>query len=312
MTRQERAQLAAELKFLQERLAGCPESAQITRKSTLSRIQVIEEKLAQEPAEPSEPAVVRITFNGRPVIGSHGIFAEFGMKAVTHFSDAVAAVAASLSAPLASTGPIPDREQHQLLITSVAHGSFGFELEAYRNGTDGLPQSEAQGTMALALERTQNLLQSTVGTDDQLADSAAETDPRALAKVRAFLQTLADNEAICAIQAGDRGFGFTDVGQVRNSLARLGGDNLREEERILEGEFQGVLPKGRTFEFRLATGDDVIRGKLGPAIWDPDALNSRLHLPARIRVLSTRVGDGRPRYVLLSPPEWLDPPLFPG
>ena len=43
-----------------------------------------------------------LTFNGLPVIGSHGIFADFGMKAVSSFTDAVATVAASLSAPLAA------------------------------------------------------------------------------------------------------------------------------------------------------------------------------------------------------------------
>ncbi|PKN16834.1 MAG: hypothetical protein CVU65_18835 [Deltaproteobacteria bacterium HGW-Deltaproteobacteria-22] len=308
MTRQDRLQLIAELSFLQERLGELPEAARITRMSTLSRIRAIEEQLAQEPANLSEPAIVRITFNGRPVIGSHGIFAEFGMKAVTHFSDTVAAVAASMSAPLAATGPIPDREQHQLLITSIAQGSFGFELEEYRDEpNDQLP--EGASPMALALERTQNLLQSTVGTDDQLADSAAETDPRALARLRAFLQTLADNEAVCTIQYQDRGFRFTDVGQVRNSLARLSRDNLHEDERTLDGEFQGVLPKGRTFEFRLTPEDEVIRGKIGPAIPDPDALNARLHQPARIKVMLTRVGDGRPRFTLLETPEWVDPPV---
>jgi len=305
---QDRTQLLAELAFLKERLAELPESARITRMSALSRIRVVEERLDQDPVHAREPVSVRITFNGRPVIGSHGIFVEFGMKAVNCFADAVAAAAASLSTPLAATGPIPDREQHQLLITSIAQGSFGFELEEHQEGLDPQYRGEEASPMALALERTQNLLQSTIGTDDQLADSTAETDPRALAKVRAFLQTLADNDAVCTIQYLDRGFRFTDVGQVRNSIARLSLDNLHEDERTLEGEFQGVLPKSRTFEFKLASEDEVIRGRIGPAIPDPDALNACLHRSARIKVLATRVGDGRPRFVLLEAPEWKAPP----
>lgn len=299
MNQQDHLQLLAERKFLQLRLVELPVSARIMRISTESRLSAIEGRLAQEAVDESEPARVRLTFNGRPVIGSHGIFAEFGLKAVSNFTEAVAAVAASLSTPLAATGPIPNREQYQMLITSTALGSFGFELEEYRVGK--LPAEDAS-LVALALEHTQNLLQGTVGTDDQLADSAADTDPRALDKVRAFLQTLADYEATCTVLYRDIGFRFTDVGQVRNSLARLSQDNLREVEQYLNGEFQGVLPKGRTFEFKLADDGAVVRGKLGSAIQNADQLNARLHEAVRIKVMATRVGIGRPRYVLMEMP----------
>jgi len=301
MNPQDRLHLLAERKFLKERLAEFPDSARIMRISTESRLRAIEKCLEQEPVDEQEPARVRLTFNGRPVIGSHGIFAEFGMKAVSSFTDAVAAVAASLISPLAAMGPIPNREQHQLLITRTALGSFGFELEEYRVGQLLL---EEASPVAQALERTQNLLQGIVGTDDQLADSAADTDPRALDKVRGFLQTLVDYEAICTMQYRDRSFGFTDVGQVRNGLARLGQDNLREDEQVFDGEFQGVLPKGRTFEFKLAEQDEVLRGKVGPIIRNADDLNTRLHQPAKIKLMVTRVGNGRPRYVLVEAPQW--------
>lgn len=122
--------------------------------------------------------------------------------------------------------------------------------------------------MAQALEQTQNLLRGTLGTDEELAESASDTDPRALDKVRAFLQTLVENEAICTLQYGEHSVCFTDVGQVRNSLARLDRDNLLEKESTLDGEFQGYLPKGRTFEFALAGSDEIIRGKVAPSAQD--------------------------------------------
>jgi hypothetical protein len=131
MNLQDRLHLLAEQKFLRERLVGLPKSATIMRISTESRLRSIEGKLTQSPLDDREPARVRLTFNGRTVIGSHGIFAEFGMKAVSHFTEAVAAVAASLITPLAEMGPIPNREQYQLLITNTALGSFGFESEEY-------------------------------------------------------------------------------------------------------------------------------------------------------------------------------------
>jgi hypothetical protein len=196
-------------------------------------------------------------------------------------------------------GPIPNRDQHQLIITSTALGSFGFELEEHRSGQLRLGDASA---VAQALERTQSLLRGTLGTDDELADSAAEADRRALDKVRAFLATLADNEAVCTVQFGDTTVSFRDVGQVRASIERLSQENLREAQEELHGELQGVLPRARAFEFKLADTSQVIRGKISPTVADPDALNRALHQRVRIKVMVTRVGTGRPRYLLLEPP----------
>jgi hypothetical protein len=299
MTIQDRLQLMADRKFLQERLAAVPDHAQMMRISTEARLQTIEEELQRCAVD--APARVRLTFNGRPIIGSHGIFAEFGMKAVTSFTEAVSAIAASLSAPLAAMGPIPNREQHQLLITNTALGSFGFELEEHCDGAHVL---QAASPVARALEGFQALLEGTLGTDDQLADSVAETDPRAMEKVRAFIQVLSENDAFCSLQCRERTFRFTDTGQVRLSLARLSYDNLHEEEKTLEGGFLGILPKAKTFEFELTDQSEVIRGKLGPAIQDPDAINKRLYQKTKIKVMVTVVGKGRPRYLLLDGPQW--------
>lgn len=302
MNRQDYVHLLGEHSALQRMIAETPEDEALDRGSLMARLEDVDYQLAQVQIDEREPVRARLTFNGRPVVGSHGIFAEFGAKAVNTFAEAVAAIAASLTAPLAAMGPIPNREQSQLLITNTAVGSFGFELEAHRLGE--LPFEE-QTIVEQALERTRNLLQGMVNPDDELlADSAAELDQRALDKVRAFVNTLAENEAVCALQFRDTTFRFVDVAQIRTSLTRISRDNLREEERFLDGEFQGVLPKRRTFEFKLGERDEVVTGKIGPAISDPDELNMHLHQAIRIRVMMTRVGDGRPRYVLLEAPEW--------
>ena len=261
MNRQEYVLLQSEVKFLQERLATLPESAMITRMSTNSRMLMIQKQLAEAQVPVREPAKARLTFRGRPVVASHGIFAEFGANAINKFSDAVATIAASLGSPLAASGPIPNREQNQMLITGTAIGSFGFELEEYQSGQ--LPLMEGATTLELALDQTQTLLRGTLGSDDDLADSVAGTDPRALGALRTFLDTLAASEATCSIEYRDSIVRFSDVGQVRRSLERLSQDNLREEEQWLEGEFQGVLPKSRSFEFRLIETQEIIKGKVG-------------------------------------------------
>lgn len=301
MNNEDRQHLLAERTFLQRLLAKTPATARLTRMSDEARLRKVEAQLAALPADERTPARARLTFDGVPVIRSHGIFADFGMKAVSSFTEAVASVAASLSAPLAAMGPIPNRDQNQLLITSTAVGSFGFELEEYR--AEQLALEEAS-PVATALERTQALLQSTLGNDDDLADIASETDPRALDKVRTFLKVLADNSAVCALQYGGSGVRFTDVGQVSRSLARLAADNLHESEEQLRGEFVGVLPNSRSFEFRLASNGQIIRGKVSPRVQNVDAINDHLHSAVQIDVTRTQVGNGRPRYLLTQMPQW--------
>ncbi len=301
MNNEDRQHLLAERTFLQRLLAKTPATARLTRMSDEARLRKVEAQLAALPADERTPARARLTFDGVPVIRSHGIFADFGMKAVSSFTEAVASVAASLSAPLAAMGPIPNRDQNQLLITSTAVGSFGFELEEYRAEQLAL---EEVSPVATALERTQALLQSTLGNDDELADIASETDPRALDKVRTFLKVLADNSAVCALQYGGSGVRFTDVGQVSRSLARLAADNLHESEEQLRGEFVGVLPNSRSFEFRLASDGQIIRGKVSPRVQNVDAINDHLHSAVQIDVTRTQVGNGRPRYLLTQMPQW--------
>ena len=305
MNRQERLDLLSQQKFLQARLMELPESARIMRISTESRLRAIAERLASEPTDEREPARVRLTFDGAPVIRSYGIFADFGAKAVSGFTDAVVMVAASLTAPLKATGPIPNREMNQLIITNTALGSFGFELEEFSAGQ--LPFDE-QSSVELALERTQGLLQATVGGDDELlADAAAGLDQRAIDKIRGFIGILVDNEAICAMSFRDRAFRFSDVGQVRHSLDRISRDNLVEEEVLLEGEFQGVLSKPRTFQMDLGAALGVITGKVAKPVDDLDAMNRDLsYRRVRARLQKTQVRNGRPRYVLLEKPTRLD------
>lgn len=299
MNRAEHLQLLGEKSALERMIAETPDDDVLDRASLTSRLKTVATAISRSATEVGTPARVRLTFRGRPVVGSHGIFAEFGMKAVNGYADAVTAMAASLAGPLAATGPLPNREQHQLLITRTALGSFGFDLEEHQTM---LPPDGETTPVALAIDRTQRLLHGTLGSDDELADSADEADRRALDRIRTFLQTLVDHEAVCSVQLGQSVVSFSDVGQVRSSLARLSQENLREAQEELQGQLQGVLPKARAFEFKREDTGQVIRGKIGPAITDPDSLNNDLHRLVRIRVMATSVGNGRPRYLLLEPP----------
>ncbi len=302
MIRQDFVQLLGERTALQRMIESTPIDEVLDLGSLTARLEEIEHRISEAKINEREPARARITFNGRPVVGSYGIFADFGIKIIGAFNETVTSVAASLSGGLAATGPIPNREQHQLLITNTAMGSFGFEFEEYRTGQLSIDEKT---TLELAIERTQSLLQGSIDDNDELlADTASELNQRALDKVRAFISTLADNEAICALQYRNQVFRFTDVGQVRRSLERISKDNLHEDEQLLHGEFQGVLPKRRTFEFKITGTGQVVAGKVSPAIEDANLINQHLHQQVEIRTMVTRVGDGRPRYLLLDLPQW--------
>ena len=297
MTRSNRTHLIAEQAFLRAQLASLPANATFTRNSTESRLGAVAEALAREPER--EPARAKLTFNGRPVVRSHGLYAEFGMKAINSFADAIATVAASLNAPLHQMGPIPNRDQYQLLITGTAVGSFGFELEELSSNQMSLG---GETSVQQALTLTSNILSGSIAQDDELlADAASNVDRRALDKVRTFVGTLADNEAICTLQFENHEVKFTSVGQVNEAFARLSTDNLIEVQTTLVGSFQGVIASRRTFEFNIQ-GGDVIVGKIAPTIDDPYDINHHLEELVTVQVLETRVGAGRPRYLLLNLP----------
>jgi hypothetical protein len=300
MNREDHLHLLAERAELQRILAGIPESDVLTRNSFAARLEEVEEQLASVPSDLREPARARLTFRGRPVVGTHGIVLEFGTAATRAFADLLAKVAAALGGSTSVTASVPEREANQLLITSTAIGSFGFELEEH---CAGHPPSGDDSPTAQALEFTLTLLKSTLGTDDELTDAVAAADPGVLASLRAFLQMLVDNEAVCTLEYRGRWVRYTDVGQIRQTLARLEQDNVHEQQTELDGEFQGVLPKSRCFEFKLASSGKVVSGKVGPAIADPTAINKCLHRRTRIAVMATKVGNGRPRYVLIAPPD---------
>lgn len=302
MNRNQLTMLMAERASLQAMIAATPDEDVIDRGSLQAKLETVEALVAHG-ADQHVPAKVRLTFRGRPVVGTHGIYADFGMKAVNGFAEAVAAVAASLTAPLRAMGPIPNREQNQLLITNTALGSFGFELEE-------LPAPQIRldepSLVAQAVEKTQSLLTAAVQADDEaLADSASEIDQRAVDKIRGFVETLQANEALCAIEFKGRYFQFVRSADVVRSIERMSAANLQETSEALHGSFVGAMPyKRRTFEFRIQATGEVIVGRFGSGVDHPEEINHHIEQPCVAQVAVTRVGQGRPRYILLEVPRW--------
>ena len=126
MTIQEYRRIQAERSALESLLDQLPASSVIERKGLEFRKKKVEEILASRQVPLPDPARVRLTFRGRPAVGSRGLFADFGATAVKAFADVIAAVGASRNVPLKSRGAIPHREKYRLLITGTRAGFVRF------------------------------------------------------------------------------------------------------------------------------------------------------------------------------------------
>jgi len=292
----ERDFLASEVNLLKELLASTPQSRLIERISLQSRLENVQTELAALPKSPLRQKA-RLTFRGRPVLGSQGIAADFATQATTKFSDAFSAIAAGLARKLSDAGPIPDRDQNQLLITGTAIGSFGFELELPR----ALFPEEASPEQSM-LKMAALLRLAATGSDDELAEVVEQTHKRAVGKVREFIQFLVKREARCGLEFAGQYFRHNNHEELVLSCERLRDENIKEDDASFRGTFQGVLPNARTFEFQLEGEAELIRGKIDSSFAQPDSLNHKwLHIPATVTFHFVQVGQGRPRYSLMSP-----------
>ncbi|MCU9838737.1 hypothetical protein OEZ49_13240 [Ruegeria sp. WL0004] len=296
---QRRLHLESEVSELERLLAEIPDEDVIDRLAFEQRLDSVRSELDTIPMPARTPDSLRLTFRGTPVSGSHGVAADFAGKASNAFADAFAAIQAGLNSTLRYMGPIPDRIRNQLLITGTAVGSFGFEMELPLSADDLFADDNGADK---AIEDLKNLLRASVeGTDDQVSDIIEEIHPRAVRKIADFLHVLSQNDAWCGIEFRNDYFKFSDVDQLALSEKRLREENFSERQEQYFGEFQGVLPHSRNFEFKVAEDDTIIKGKVDKSVDDPDILNRDwLHKPTLATFNVVQFGQGRPRFTLMS------------
>ena len=246
----------------------------------------------------SQPA--RLTFGGKPVIGQYGIVADFSAKALAAFEKAVASVGASQDGHLRWKGPIPNRDAYNLLITGIAHGSFGFEFEGASSGRMNVPQpSKAEA----AVETVKKVLQASVESSDdhELVDLLGDLNRRAIKDVWQFLEVVAKNEAFCALEFGDDGIRFDNPDQVRRSMERLG--RIEKEEIVeLTGEFVGFLPYRSRIEFLLYDSREVISAVARRAV--VEFAEQNLNIPVTFAARKRQIGTAKPQYTFLDIRGW--------
>lgn len=287
----------SEIHEIEKILEGLPADAVIKRFAFEKRLENARRSIGELSSIERYPETLRLTFRGSPVDASYGISADFAGKASNAFADAFAAVLAGKSDRLRYAGPIPGKNRYPLLITGVAVGSFGFEIELPKDRE--LLDDEIG---AATVNTLKNLMRvSASGSDEEVADLVGEVHPRAVQKVVDFLKILDQNHAWCGLEFRDDFFKYNDIDQLKLSEARLKADNISRTEEVFVGEFQGVLPQSRTFEFSILGEGTIIKGKITEEIEDPDVLNREwLHKRVQAPFAVVQVGTARPRYTLTS------------
>jgi len=296
--------LLSERATLTDMIERAPSGSIITTMSLKHRLKEVEQELAEYPdGILSRPVRAALTFAGKSVVGSLGIRAEFGSDAVKAFATAVTQVGASRHAPLGSRGRVPDSEEYQLLITGIAPGSFGFQVEEASPQLGLITESHP---VEQAIGRVKEILEASVGTDEQLADAISETDSRALGAVRRFLDTVAKDDAVCTLEFRDDVFRFRDSAQVRHSEQRLSHENIRDDTVTFKGTFQGFLPSSRRAEFLVSDVDaelpyevagTIIAGQVDPGVDDDVDINEILGKKVTVESRTRRVGSGPRRHL---------------
>lgn len=299
MTIRRKDALLSEIGEVEAILKKIPSENVIDRFGLESRLKELNEELEQLPDRIQEPERLSLTFRGEPVRGSTAISADFAGSASSAFVDAFSAIIAGLKGSLKYSGPIPDKASAPLMITGMATGSFGFEMELPNLQGEFFEERASAGG---AVEILKELLRvSAKGTDDDISDIVEEIHPRAVRKVADFLSEISKKGAWCGLEFRDSYFKYSSLEELKSSEERLRKENISETEETYFGEFQGFLPQGRNFEFAVSDGSGIIRGRLGPDIEDPDSLNREwLHQPTRVKFNVVQVGQGRPRYTLVS------------
>ena len=301
--------LQLEREFLQADLAQVrallgqspPDEDPIEHFQFTHRVRELEARLASFPsAIAAAPAAIALFFGGRPVIGSHGIKANFSTKAVGHFQKLVSQrFAADEQGPLASRGRVPLAEETQLLVTDVVRGSFGFVLEAVENSAD------ARVSLKLVVDEVADTLSRMAAPDDSLFDEAsAVVDDRQLGTLKEFFKLLDDEGASLRLVEGERDFEL-DSAAVSRARHRVEGLSIEDRNEAFEGQIVGWTQYSHRFELRLHDGRAMLAGAVAREAMDraiQEGLNPfNRHFRVSLKVREVRARNRLPKqaYTLL-------------
>ena len=302
----ERQYMQANLSQVKAFLADCtPEEDPIGHFQYAQLVLEFEEKLAAMPhAIEQAPASVALFFGGRPVVGSHGIHADFSSKAIERFQTIVSQrFAAQEVGRLASSGRIPFKGNSHLLVTDVVRGSFGFVLQAAPQDT---PDQPFETSLKVVVDQVADTISRVAAQDEALFDGAvAEIDDRQKGALTEFFKLLDTEGATMRIVEGERDF---ELDQASVQRARHRVENLQITDRTQEfvGQIVGWTDFSAKFEMQRHGTGEVIQGgismqalaRIAAEGLEPYHKHFRAHM--KVREVAARNRQPKIAYTLLS------------
>jgi hypothetical protein len=292
--------LFAQVQSLTQMLADLPPDEIIERTGLQSRLNEIQSQLNTLSIQParSAPAVVDLTFKGNPVSGFLGIKADFAAKALAAFERSIATIGASLTrGELRDSGRVPDRSNHQLLITGCVTGSFGFRLEEIVD--EQAQPTEGPTSISESVQQILAILEACVTSDERLVDALGDASPRVLVPIKDFLTVIHNAAATCGLAVNGSHFRFENTAAVEEALDRAT-IGVQETSETHIGVLRGLLPDSRKFDFKTE-GNALLSGKVDRMLGVLDSMRDLVDKPctAKLQVrIAGRVRQVR-RYTLL-------------
>lgn len=204
------------------------------------------------------PAGVALFFGGRPVVGSHGIQAEFSGKALDGFQKIVSQRFASEElGPLSTKGRVPLKDSTHLMITDVVRGSFGFVLQA---AAPDDASRDIDTSLKAVVDKVASTISRVAAQDDMLFDEAvSEIDQRQKSSLSEFFKLLDTEGATMRLVEGERDFEL-DSASVQRARRRVEQLEITDRTQEFTGEIVGWTDYSAKFELRCHDSREVIQG----------------------------------------------------
>ncbi|MCB9442630.1 MAG: hypothetical protein H6669_00220 [Ardenticatenaceae bacterium] len=215
----------------------------------------LENELANLNASHVTNAGVALFFSGEPVLGSKGISTDFAGRALQHFQEIVTkSFATQTVGKLGERGKVPFDKEANLLVTGIAHGSFGFVLQEPTEQLEifDTPLKEAVDFAVAAI------VKSSSEDDDVFVELTEELNHRLLLALSHFFRELDNHNATVRLVDDHRDHKVDDTAIDRARLRIAGTTIEEEEEEPIEGTLIGFMPTQKRFEMILQ--DEIISG----------------------------------------------------
>jgi hypothetical protein len=217
------------------------------------RLEEIQQEISMLAGARATFANVALFFAGEPVYGSRGIAAQFAGKVLDIYQELVSKTFARLElGSLGSRGRIPFKKETDLMVTGLAHGSFGFVLEEFSDQEE-LHDTELKEVISVV----SNLLGNITSIDDSdFENIVTELDQRSLIALREFFKELDSASATFRVVDDLREYSF-DSQAIQRGRIRTESTEIEERASVIRGRLKGFLPDHKKFELIKLSGETI-------------------------------------------------------